>query len=1264
MGESSSSLETFNFRKVVKDLTSGKRNKQRQPAQQSDQTLNYFNKKKFTAARTLAKKLPICTKASLETITARECVEELVDLLQQQAVRNDIKYRIYASRALILLCHSFPSATDAVVDFNGVNAFVKILTEIHDLGLNIEKKENESQKCPTVILEDLSLEDLSVEDQEAVAQAAADQAAADQAAAEELLSTYFKQRHMKALKTISEKSPTLCWKAGALEAVLPFFKSSIDFKVASSIAMNTCEGVMADDAIYVCLPLLSEHLKDGDAEVVNVSLICLAEIVKPFESSSHILDEILCDELIEQVATVTSSHNSGGGQASLTTSARMASVLLLTICAKRSDLGSKIFTNIIISVKDLFTGSGGILTATSGTEEQIFKIVNLANELLPPLPEDQDDPSRSEISSREELLINQPMLLQNFGLILPSLIQICEGSVGALIPHTCLLVIAKFMYFSSSDVIDSLAIGQRISSFLSGVLARKDPIVLYYALRIAKILMEKMPQIFPKIFVREGFMMAVSALTVPGCTAFPKRSSCEEGSKHSGLAVGSPPNPKEVLTSINHISQAIYNSYGLELVDGWSMTVLHLKDLCSKLIGFCNQRSESEGPHDNEDSLIFEILKYLSEGDGVSTVEFIGSGVVDAFLNYLLCGVASKENISESNISIYRKEAMRRCHFFITMTLSSGHHDMKGPPMSKLVKKLQEALSFLEHFPLVLAADGLCSLDMTWNVRLCKAKGEESLTDYSSNIVQFHPLQTLSDVEEFLWRRVQLNKSGEWLERPPTSPKLIFFAGEKKLNSNMSVYEAIQGFIINEMEAYKNSGESRLGGNIYTITYQSANHPTEVVSVERLGSTSLSKSKEYVSLVDPSKQRVSLMDSILSGELQCDLEKSNPCYNILALLRVLVGLNDQALRKLAMAESSYKGSISSGDIWESDASISVKKFINKTLTLKLKSQIEDALSLASEILPSWCYQLTKACPFLFPFETRRQFFYSTAFGNARALHNLQQKQGVPDIYDKRFGRFEVSICRVSRDCILDSAKELMKLNSNLKAVLEIHFYDRVDFGLKSTVEFYKLLSDDLRKVGLGMWRFNSASKSPVFDDLIQAPLGLFPRQLTDGEEGVAFQKVLDNFELLGRVVAKALYDKRHLDLPLSSAFYKLLLGQKLKIHDIKSFDAELGEKLLKLQGVVKGSCESENSSHGYMLPDYPYKDKVDINNLEVYVNHVVNATIGEGISRQLKALRDGFSQVFDISSLQIFSPRELEYMLCGRNLLEMDAVGDLCSDGD
>uniref|UniRef100_A0A453MNU6 HECT-type E3 ubiquitin transferase n=1 Tax=Aegilops tauschii subsp. strangulata TaxID=200361 RepID=A0A453MNU6_AEGTS len=34
--------------------------------------------------------------------------------------------------------------------------------------------------------------------------------------------------------------------------------------------------------------------------------------------------------------------------------------------------------------------------------------------------------------------------------------------------------------------------------------------------------------------------------------------------------------------------------------------------------------------------------------------------------------------------------------------------------------------------------------------------------------------------------------------------------------------------------------------------------------------------------------------------------------------------------------------------------------------------------------------------------------------------------------------------------------------------------------------------------------------------------------------------------------------------------------------------------------------------------------------------------------KQVEAFRSGFSQVFDISSLQIFSPQELDYLICGR----------------
>jgi E3 ubiquitin-protein ligase TRIP12 len=47
----------------------------------------------------------------------------------------------------------------------------------------------------------------------------------------------------------------------------------------------------------------------------------------------------------------------------------------------------------------------------------------------------------------------------------------------------------------------------------------------------------------------------------------------------------------------------------------------------------------------------------------------------------------------------------------------------------------------------------------------------------------------------------------------------------------------------------------------------------------------------------------------------------------------------------------------------------------------------------------------------------------------------------------------------------------------------------------------------------------------------------------------------------------------------------------------------------------------------------------------------VDATIKAGIMRQVEAFKAGFNQVFDISSLQIFSPQELDHLICGRREL-------------
>ncbi|XP_065865567.1 E3 ubiquitin-protein ligase UPL3 [Euphorbia lathyris] len=1568
--------------------------------------------KQVEALTQLCEMLSIGTEESLSTFSVDSFVPVLVGLLNHES-NPDIM--LLAARAITHLCDVLPSSCAAVVHYGAVSCFVARLLTIEYMDLA--------------------------------------------------------EQSLQALKKISQEHPTACLRAGALMAVLSyldFFSTGVQ-RVALSTAANMCKKLPSDAADFVmeAVPLLTNLLQYHDAKVLEHASVCLTRISEAFASSPDKLDELCNHGLVTQAASLISTSNAGGGQASLSPPTYTGLIRLLSTFASGSPLGAKTLLLLGISgiLKDILSGSGvsansSVPPALSRPAEQIFEIVNLANELLPPLPHGtislpassnmfmkgplvKKSPSSStgkkddlngiipELSAREKLLKDQPELLQQFGMdLLPVLIQIYGSSVNSPVRHKCLSVIGKLMYFSSAEMIQSLMSFTNISSFLAGVLAWKDPHVLVPALQIAEILMEKLPGIFAKMFIREGVVHAVDQLILAGnSNATPIQASpaekdndyvsgtssrsrrykrrsgnlnsegnlSEESKNPIPSTVGSPPNSIEITTvnsSLRVAVSACAKAFKVKYFPsdpgsaevGVTDDLLQLKNLCMKLnAGVDDQKTKAKGKSKTSEArnfessaskeeyligVISEILAELRKGDGVSTFEFIGSGVVAALLNYFSCGYFSKERISEANLSRLRQQALKRFKLFISLTLPSSIDEGNAASMSVLVQKLQNALSSLERFPVVLShssrsstgsarlSSGLSALSQPFKLRLCRAQGEKSLRDYSSNVVLIDPLASLSAVEEFLWPRVQRGESGQkpsasvgnsesgttptgagasspsstpsatrrhssrsrsrssvnigdsnrkepLQEKSTTSsskgkgkavfkpaqeeskgpqtrnvtrrrasvdkdahikpvngdsssedeeldispveiddalviedddvsddddddhddvlrddslplcmpekvhdvklgdapedssgapgtsdsqtipasgsssraatlrgsesnefrggssygsrgamsfaaaamaglgtangrgfrsrdrqgrhllgsssdpPKLIFTAGGKMLNRHLTIYQAIQRQLVLDEEDddryagsdFISSDGSRLWSDIYTITYQRADGQSDRLAVGGSNSaTALKSAKTGSSNLNSDIQlhRMSLLDSILQGELPCDLEKSNPTYNILALLRVLEGLNQLAprLRAQLVSDNFSEGKISSlKELNPTGDRVAAEEFINNKLTPKLARQIQDALALCSGSLPSWCYQLTKACPFLFPFETRRQYFYSTAFGLSRALSRLQQQQGADGHgsmteREVRVGRLQRQKVRVSRNRILDSAAKVMEMYSSQKAVLEVEYFGEVGTGLGPTLEFYTLLSHDLQKAALGMWRstsshkpsmeidndgnkdgkFNSSTGAVGDEDVVQAPLGLFPRPWppsAEVSEGSHLYKVIENFRLLGRVMAKALQDGRLLDLSLSAAFYKLVLGQELDLYDILSFDVDFGKVLQELHALVcrKHFMESLRSDSDdiadlhfrgtpiedlcldFSLPGYPDyilkpgDETVDKNNLEEYISLVVDATMKTGIMRQMEAFRAGFNQVFDITSLQIFSPKELDYLLCGRREL-------------
>ncbi|KAG5247931.1 E3 ubiquitin-protein ligase [Salix suchowensis] len=1567
--------------------------------------------KQVEALTQLCEMLSIGTEESLSTFSVDSFVPVLVVLLNNES-NPDIK--LLAARAITHLCDVLPSSCAAVVHYGAVSCFVARLITIEYMDLA--------------------------------------------------------EQSLQALKKISQEHPTACLRAGALMAVLSyldFFSTGVQ-RVALSTAANMCKKLPSDAADFVmeAVPLLTNLLQYHDAKVLEHASVCLTRIAEAFASSPDKLDELCNHGLVAQAASLISTSSSGGGQPSLNAPTYTGIIRLLSTCASGSPLGAKTLLLLGVSgiLKDILLGSGGSANSSvppslSRPSDQVFEIVNLANELLPPLPQgtislptssgmlvkgsvvkkspssssgkkDDNNGSVPEVAAREKLLNDQPELLQQFGMdLLPVLIQIYGASVNSPVRHKCLSVIGKLMYFSNAEMIQSLLNVTNISSFLAGVLAWKDPHVLVPALQIAKILMEKLPGTFSKMFVREGVVHAVDQLillagspntgptqaasaekdnnSVPGASSRsrrykrrsgnsnPEANSSEESKTQVCTNAGSPPSSIEI-PSVNSNLRMTVSACAKYFRDkhfpsdpgavevGVTDDLLHLKNLCTKLnAGVDDQKTKAKGKSkasashliDNSANkeeyltgVISEMLAELGKGDGVSTFEFIGSGVVATLLNYFSCGYFTKERISGANLPKLQQQALRRFKSFVALALPSSIDEGHAIPMTVLVQKLQNALSSLERFPVVLShssrsssggarlSSGLSALSQPFKLRLCRVQGEKALRDYSSNVVLIDPLASLAAVEEFLWPRVQRNETGQKVSEsagnsesgtthpgagassPSTStpatrrhssrsrssvnigdsarkepipdkstsssrgkgkavlktaqeetkgpqtrnaarrraaldkdaemkpvngdsssddeeldlspvqiddalliedddisdddddddhddvlrddsfpvcmpdkvhdvklgdapedsnvvpaasdsqsnpasgsssraaavrgldsndfrssygsrgamsfaaatmaglgsangrgirggrdrqgrplfgsssdpPKLIFTAGGKQLNRHLTIYQAIQRQLVLEDDDedryggsdFISSDGSRLWGDIYTITYQRADGQADRASVGG-SSSSTSKSTKGCpsnSNSDAQMHQMSLLDSILQAELPCDLEKSNPTYNILALLRILEALNQLAprLRVQLVSDSFSEGKISSlNELTATGVRVPAEEFVNSKLTPKLARQIQDALALCSGSLPSWCYQLTKACPFLFPFETRRQYFYSTAFGLSRALYRLQQLQGADghgsaNEREVRVGRLQRQKVRVSRTRILDSAAKVMEMYSSQKAVLEVEYFGEVGTGLGPTLEFYTLLSHDIQKVTLGMWRSNSAAGKPSMEtdgddekngrsnnesgtavaaDHVQAPLGLFPRPwppTTSASEGSQFYKTVEYFRLVGRVMAKALQDGRLLDLPLSMAFYKLVLGQELDLYDILLFDAEFGKTLQELHALVRRkqhleSISSENNeviadlcfrgtpiedlSLDFTLPGYPdYMMKpgdetVDINNLEEYISLVVDATVKTGIMRQMEAFRAGFNQVFDISSLQIFTPQELDYLLCGRREL-------------
>ncbi|ODV78242.1 uncharacterized protein CANTADRAFT_90611 [Suhomyces tanzawaensis NRRL Y-17324] len=587
-----------------------------------------------------------------------------------------------------------------------------------------------------------------------------------------------------------------------------------------------------------------------------------------------------------------------------------------------------------------------------------------------------------------------------------------------------------------------------------------------------------------------------------------------------------------------------------------------------------------------------------------------------------------------------------------------------------LIKKLQEALTRSESFEIISSGGSGSSTGledsskfghvqtaiMAKQVKLKLVAEEEILSSVPKNlqdmVLSVHAIATFKSVDTFLKQRLRFFEDIQGLAEGDRSTD---DDTEESGKPGGGIEFSINGEVI--------PNETTIYGAVYRSMQSKID---EIIDPNKIWSAVHSITFRKVSSILSSESKFT-NNNLNSVESEFDIY-DHTTLSILKLLKVLFEMNNFV-----------KHNISNGNLVEDS------NFMNWKMTVKLNRQLEEPLVVASGTLPGWCIHTTKNFPFIFPLETRMFFLQSTSFGYSRLIHHWQIRtnQASEDNGNSsngqrpQLGRPTRHKVRLSRKMILQSAVKVLGLYGSTPGILEIEYFDEVGSGLGPTLEFYSTVSKEFVRKKLKLWRDDDLGNMDE-EAFIWNEHGLFPAPLdkhqVNSENG---RKVLYFFSSLGKFIARALLDSRIIDFNFSTVFLKLVqyfnynekpgnrdLKKLANIPSLKLVDPKLAssiEHLLKylkqyprFGAVERDSIEIEGAtlkdlSIFFELPGYPEYElipngseiQVDAANLENYINKVLEATLYTGIVQQTKAFMDGFSKVFPISSLVLFSPQEL-----------------------
>ncbi|MGH0119846.1 UNVERIFIED_CONTAM: hypothetical protein FKN15_043279 [Acipenser sinensis] len=687
---------------------------------------------------------------------------------------------------------------------------------------------------------------------------------------------------------------------------------------------------------------------------------------------------------------------------------------------------------------------------------------------------------------------------------------------------------------------------------------------------------------------------------------------------------------------------------------------------------------------------LVEISSIVSESD-VSSFEIQHSGFVKQLLLYL----TSRSDKDTVNRDVRLK---RFLHVFFGcpppgLEPLGRLEPLENGPLMALVHKMNNCLSQMEQFPVKVhdfpSGNGTGS------------RGSQALKFFNTHQLkcqlQRHP--DCTTVKQWKGGPVKIDPlalAAQFLNSGNVRHRLQFYIGDHLLPYNMTVYQAVRQFSIQAEEERESTddesnplGRAGIWTKTHTIWYkpvrEDEDNNKDVVGGKRgraqtaPAKTSPRNAKKHDELwhdgVCPTVANP--LENYLISVPPENITFEDPSLDVILLLRVLQSVSrywfylyDNATCKEIIPTS---------------------EFINSKLTAKANRQLQDPLVIMTGNIPPWLTELGKTCPFFFPFDTRQMLFYVTAFDRDRAMQRLLDTNPEINQSDSQDSRVAPRLDRkkrtINREELLKQAESVMQDLGSSRAMLEIQYENEVGTGLGPTLEFYALVSQELQRSDLGLWRgeevaLSNPKGSQEGTKYVFNSRGLFAVPFGRTTKPAHIAKIKMKFRFLGKLMAKAIMDFRLLDLPLGLPFYKWMLRHESSVssHDLINIDPGVAKSIHHLEDIIRqkkkleqdrtqsreslqqsleslnmNGCSVEDLGLDFTLPGFPNielkkggKDvPVNIHNLEEYLRLVVYWTLNEGVSRQFESFREGFESVFPLQHLQYFYPEELDQLLCG-----------------